>query len=41
METRVLVTARKFESLAEDSKKKLPDAVEQIEAAPVELEGQN
>jgi DNA recombination protein RmuC len=40
METRVLVTARKFESLAEDSKKKLPE-VEQIEETPMELdEGQ-
>lgn len=38
METRVLVTARKFESLAEDSKKKLPDGVEQIEATPLEPE---
>jgi DNA recombination protein RmuC len=35
METRVLVTARKFESLAEDSKKKLPE-VEQIEETPME-----
>ncbi|MEX0324352.1 MAG: DNA recombination protein RmuC [Puniceicoccaceae bacterium] len=38
METRVLVTARKFEALAEDSKKKLPDAVEQVEASPAELD---
>jgi DNA recombination protein RmuC len=38
METRVLVTARKFETLAEDSKKKLPGNVDQIEATPVEPE---
>jgi DNA recombination protein RmuC len=38
METRVLVTARKFESLAEDSKKKLP-TLDQIEETPIELEG--
>jgi len=38
METRVLVTARKFESLAEDSKKKLPD-LEQIEEVPLETGG--
>ncbi|MEX0331279.1 MAG: DNA recombination protein RmuC [Puniceicoccaceae bacterium] len=38
METRVLVTARKFETLAEDSKKKLPDDVAQIEATPLEPE---
>jgi DNA recombination protein RmuC len=38
METRVLVTARKFESLAGDSKKKLP-GVEQIEETPLEPEG--
>ncbi|MGC9452152.1 MAG: DNA recombination protein RmuC [Oceanipulchritudo sp.] len=37
METRVLVTARKFESLAEDSKKKLPE-MEQIEEIPIEGE---
>ncbi|HSH09308.1 MAG TPA: DNA recombination protein RmuC, partial [Oceanipulchritudo sp.] len=37
METRVLVTARKFESLAEDSKKKLPE-LEQIEETPLEPE---
>jgi hypothetical protein len=38
METRVLVTARKFETLAEDSKKKLPGDLEQIEATPLEPE---
>ncbi|NDV62022.1 DNA recombination protein RmuC [Puniceicoccales bacterium CK1056] len=38
METRVLVTARKFESLAEDSKKKLPE-LEQLEDTPIEPEG--
>ena len=37
METRVLVTARKFETLAEDSKKKLPE-VEQIEETPLDAE---
>jgi DNA recombination protein RmuC len=40
METRVLVTARKFETLAADSKKKLPDDLGQIEATPVETEGE-
>ena len=37
METRVLVTARKFESLAEDSKKKLPE-LEQLEETPLETD---
>lgn len=37
METRVMVTARKFESLAEDGKKKLPD-LELIEEVPLEPE---
>lgn len=36
MESRVLVTARKFESLAEDSRRKLPAEVDPIEEAPVE-----
>ena len=39
MESRVLVTARKFEHLAEDSKKKLPETMEQIEEIPVEGRG--
>ena len=39
METRVLVTARKFESLAEDSKKRLPEP-EQIEETPLEPESE-
>jgi len=37
METRVLVTARKFESLAEGGRKKLP-GLEQIEETPLESE---
>lgn len=36
MESRVLVTARKFEHLAGDGKKKLPDTMEQIEEKPVD-----
>lgn len=39
LETRVLVTARKFENLAEDSKRKLPE-LEQIEETPLESEEQ-
>ncbi len=35
LESRVLVTARKFESLAEDSKKRLPD-LEPVEEIPVQ-----
>ena len=35
METRVLVTARKFESLAEDGKKKLPEP-EPVDAVPLD-----
>jgi len=39
METRVLVTARKFESLAEDSKKQLPE-LQQVEETPLEPEAE-
>lgn len=39
MDTRVLVTARKFEHLAEDSKKKLPE-VQQIEENPLDPESE-
>jgi DNA recombination protein RmuC len=37
LETRVLVTARKFESLAGDSRKSLPD-LEPVEESPIETE---
>lgn len=36
MESRVLVTARKFESMASDGKKRLPDELDQIEEMPLE-----
>lgn len=36
MESRVLVTARKFETLASDGKKRLPDELEQVEEMPLE-----
>jgi len=38
LETRVLVTARKFESLAGDSRNQLPEALEPIEETPLDVE---
>ena len=37
LETRVLVTARKFEHLAEDSKKEIPADIPQLEEVPLEI----